>query len=791
MGYNITNIDGDLAIGRNAEIGCDADIHGKARVAGNLKVEGFLDAPHIKGAAKGLFNSVEELAKEYPNPRPGWFAIVLDATNKETGVLYKAENRGWVATTDEAKPYEFIKDSINVFASKSEIEEAKRELSDAISLNLEDINNEITRATDAENDIRRKALKADTVHVEVANDSVKILGKTLDGNGMINVLIPAATETKAGVVSAEDKKKFVNSFTWNNDNDPSNMNDFVIAGVYDIKGEHNREDDNLPILNIGGGHSFNARLTVLDSSISGSGENDDKCITQVISFSNRLGQGEVYIRTGKGSSLDSLTWENWSTLQRNVNVDTVTSLDHLVDNGIYSGVYAKNDANIETFVMVVINNYALANKKNMPKSISQFKYSVSLGGSFANYETRVGTGVNDWSEWEILNKNEISSMISAEIEKVTDAHDADVTAIYNAIQQNTDKINAEISRATETEQRLEASINDNANTIALEIDTMKGNAMQYNTLGVNVYADKAEIYGRSIDSKVRTFDFPAATTEKAGVMSAEDKVNLGKTRNFLDRLSDNTDKTDAKDVADYITNGIEENKELATNAPNLALRQLYVAAGAIYNESTGYYELNGITDLTESQMRAIYDEKDLVYKLDCPRVAQKNTRIRTFYPLRHLALTSQILKNRKLNGTNSFYAADALEVLRYNSNVGLDMTARENALPCDKYFGGVFNGCTKLTKVWPLDFTDVTTLDNSFMNCIKLEELRILKLHHNLNIQDCVLISKASVLYIIRNSAPTSAITITLHPDAYARLADDADIVAALAAQPLVTLVSA
>lgn len=71
----------------------------------------------------------------------------------------------------------------------------------------------------------------------------------------------------------------VNSITWNNDIDPSNMNDFVVAGVYDIKGERTRNNDNLPILNTGGGHSFNARLTVLDSSISGSGRDDDKSIT--------------------------------------------------------------------------------------------------------------------------------------------------------------------------------------------------------------------------------------------------------------------------------------------------------------------------------------------------------------------------------------------------------------------------------------------------------------------------------------------------------------------------------
>ena len=41
------------------------------------------------------------------------------------------------------------------------------------------------------------------------------------------------------------------------------------------------------------------------------------------------------------------------------------------------------------------------------------------------------------------------------------------------------------------------------------------------------------------------------------------------------------------------------------------------------------------------------------------------------------------------------------------------------------------------------------------------------------------------------NATATSAITLALHPDAYARLANDADIVAALEAQPMISLVSA
>ena len=124
-GHKITPIDGDLAVSRNAEIGRDVDIQGKARVAGSLKVEGFLDAPNIKGVVKGLFLTETELNNEYPNPRPGWCAIVQN--DDETGYLFKAKNRKWVQA-GPAKPFEFIVDSVNVFASKKEIEDLERML---------------------------------------------------------------------------------------------------------------------------------------------------------------------------------------------------------------------------------------------------------------------------------------------------------------------------------------------------------------------------------------------------------------------------------------------------------------------------------------------------------------------------------------------------------------------------------------------------------------------------------------------------------------------------------------
>ena len=338
------------------------------------------------------------------------------------------------------------------------------------------------------------------------------------------------------------------SFTWNNDTDPSNMNDFVVAGVYDIKGERTRIYDNLPILNTGGGHTFNARLTVLDSSITGSGKDDDKCITQVLSFSNRLGQGEVYIRTGKGASLDNLTWEKWSTLQRNVNVGEVQTLDNLIDNGIYSGVLTTTG---EMFALVVINNYAVAGNA---KSVSQFKYSIPFGGSFAKYETRVGGGnpVSFHYGWEILNKNEIDSMIKSSIDNaikgvIADAPEAFDTlkeiadwiandktgaaAMLLNIQQNTAKIDAEVNRAQAKEKELSGAILanyqdivNNEEKVTQADNKIKAQAAHINTLHFTANADNVTLSGKAVDGNaVLGESIPVATTENAGVMTAEDK----------------------------------------------------------------------------------------------------------------------------------------------------------------------------------------------------------------------------------------------------------------------------
>lgn len=180
---------------------------------------------------------------------------------------------------------------------------------------------------------------------------------------------------------------------------------FITAGIYNISGERLNVKDGLPIANSNPGHTINARLVVLDSSISGTGDTDDKCITQILTLSNRSGgDGDVYIRTGRAQSTNMLAggsgWEPWGKLQQNIEVGQVTSLNSFIGNGIYSGVYTNGSSFFETFVMVVINNYAVAGATGQVRSVSQFKYALNVDSTFS-YKTRTGrgnTGIS-WGEW--------------------------------------------------------------------------------------------------------------------------------------------------------------------------------------------------------------------------------------------------------------------------------------------------------------------------------------------------------------------------------------------------------
>lgn len=197
------------------------------------------------------------------------------------------------------------------------------------------------------------------------------------------------------------------------------LNKFTKSGIYHIIGERVTTNDNIPINNADSGHTIDATLQVLNSSLPNDGvENTDACVTQVLTISNRVGgDGDIYIRTGRGINANSITWESWGKLQTNIELGQVKEeeLKEYVDNGIYSGVCTDdNKDNIDTFVMVVINNYAIAKVNDKTRHISQFIYSVNIIGE-VKFKYRIGSGDENivWGNWNEIESDTISMISSS------------------------------------------------------------------------------------------------------------------------------------------------------------------------------------------------------------------------------------------------------------------------------------------------------------------------------------------------------------------------------------------
>ena len=97
-------------------------------------------------------------------------------------------------------------------------------------------------------------------------------------------------------------------------------------------------------------------------------------------------------------------------------------------------------------------------------------------------------------------------------------------------------------------------------------------------------------------------------------------------------------------------------------------------------------------------------------------------------------------------------------------------------------------GCYSLKNVTTLYLCDNVSNQSSFLdNSVSLVNIQIKNLKKVFKLLSPFL-SKESLLYMIQNAAPTSAITITLHSNVYDKYIEDPDILSALEAQPNITL---
>lgn len=357
--------------------------------------------------------------------------------------------------------------------------------------------------------------------------------------------------------------------------------------------------------------------------------------------------------------------------------------------------------------------------------------------------------------------------------------------------ENTRNSNEETREAAESNRKKAEEGRETAELTRVESE--KGRVSAESTRVENENARKLEEGKRDTAEKGRV---DAETKRVAAEETRVTEFNRLKSESETATQNATTQANYAKEQGDNVAGTVEEIKTaqggLETSVNDLTTvintqqgnRALYVAAGAKYNETTGFYELNGLTDITENQMRVIYNAHhfNLVYDA---RELFSNFAGRTNFPFKSNPGGWIGLVNCDYMCANS-----TMEVF----NVGV---ANVDVSYCIcKNMGGMFFRCTKLhTVLGELRVSGTTNLNNIFTGCSVLANIKVKQLKVNISLVDSPLISLESLQYLITYAENTSPITITVHGDVYAKIQDETNTdwhaLLALAREKQITIATA
>ena len=262
---------------------------------------------------------------------------------------------------------------------------------------------------------------------------------------------------------------------------------------------------------------------------------------------------------------------------------------------------------------------------------------------------------------------------------------------------------------------------------------------------------------------------PTATVDTNGLMSKTDKATLDALPTQL------TTEQTAREQADTAIN-----TEIQGIKDKGSLFDLFKAAGATLNPDGKTWSMNGITDLTTQELINAYQRRPIgPYLVEVYSNVQPLQKFRTNFPIP--SWYNPIIGSAdRLCYANSF-----IEVLQIG---GTKIIASSYVVlrSCSEWL----NGAKKLRIILGPNFSvgSITFGKNDFRGCQALTDIRFTDLKSNIYFQDSPLLSKGCIVHLIKNAKPSSPITITLHPTAYAMATADPEIQAELEKQPNISL---
>lgn len=247
----------------------------------------------------------------------------------------------------------------------------------------------------------------------------------------------------------------------------------------------------------------------------------------------------------------------------------------------------------------------------------------------------------------------------------------------------------------------------------LIVEGNEHNDMAFTTNGGTITVYSKDEINKKLSAKA---DTTKASTTSDGLMSKEDKVKL---------------------------DGLSPKEQLFIDMWNSAC-----GTYGKYNTETGFYELNGLTDITYEQALAIYNNK-LILNNEMQRVLS-NAQIRTI-------LTIGSNNGANVGGCKLALFAQGSSIEIFDGH-RIEVTSSSNWM---------FNSCSRLTSVkgmWLFSGTTGVTF-----GCVNLKTLYI-TISGNVDFSNLPLLTYDSFDYIIKASNPPSIITIKVHPITYAYL---------------------
>ena len=188
----------------------------------------------------------------------------------------------------------------------------------------------------------------------------------------------------------------------------------------------------------------------------------------------------------------------------------------------------------------------------------------------------------------------------------------------------------------------------------------------------------------------------------------------------------------------------------------------------------GHWYLNGIGDITGKEISLCYTQTMPYYTTN---VLTKAFRVQTELDRITLKYRTTFRNTRHLSTLISPIECESM--FYCNTYVETFVLTLYNALSpvLVAGLGNAFYGATNMKYLIGQLTSATRIVTNQSMKVLSLA------LKYNVDFTKSSYISKPSILYSIKNANPTTPITITLHADRYAQLAEDADIVAALQAK--------